>query len=66
MCTLGAGRGEEASSFADNLKDARLALPSDGALLLRATNTMDGIQTIARAPDAGEGGDSYLDTMGDL
>jgi type I restriction enzyme M protein len=61
MRTLGGGAGDGASSFADNLKDARLALPSDGALLLRAE-----IQTIARALDAGEGGDSYLDTMGDL
>ncbi len=66
MRGLGGGAGGEASSFADNLKDARLALPSDGALLLRAQNKIDEIQTIALALDAGEGGDSYLDTMGDL
>jgi type I restriction enzyme M protein len=66
MRTLGAGGGEEASSFAKNLEDARLALPNDGALLLRAKNKIDEIQTIARSLDAGEGGDSYLDTMGDL
>src|SRR5690606_38457924 len=36
------------------------------ALLLRAKNKIDEIQTIARAIDTGEGGDSYLDTMGDL
>ena len=62
----GASAGDEASSFANNLKDARLALPADGALLLRARNKIDEIQTIARSLDAGEGGDSYLDTMGDL
>lgn len=54
------------SSFARNLKDARLALPSDGALLLRAKNKIDEIQTVAKSLDSGDSGESYLDTMGDL
>lgn len=65
MRTLGTRAGED-SSFASNLKDARLALPADGGLLLRAKNKIDEIQGIARALDSGQGGDSYLDTMGDL
>lgn len=74
MRTLGSSggssgpRGGEASdsSFARNLKDARLALPADGALLLRARNKIDEIQVIAKSLDAGDGQSSYLDTMGDL
>ncbi len=65
MRTLGTRAGED-SSFAENLKDARLALPSDGALLLRAKNKIDEIQTIAKSLDSGQSGESYLDTMGDL
>jgi type I restriction enzyme M protein len=76
MRTLGASRTHDedfdsesdlkASSFARNLKDARLALPSDGALLLRARNKIDEIQTIARALATQNNQNSYLDTMGDL
>ena len=64
MRELGGAAGGD-SSFAQNLKDARLVLPSDGGLLLRAKNKIDEIQTIAKSLDSG-GGDSYLDTMGDL
>ena len=66
MRALGSNSSGGDSSFARNLKDARLALPSDGALLLRAKNKIDEIQTIAKSLDSGEGGASYLDTMGDL
>ena len=54
------------SSFARNLKDARLALPSDGALLLRAKNKIDEIQTLAKSLDSGDNATPYLDTMGDM
>lgn len=66
MRSLGNARVGAGSSFAHNLKDARLALPSDGALLLRARNKIDEIQGIAKALDTGDGQSSYLDTMGDL
>lgn len=65
MRNLGSRVGQT-SSFAENLKDARLALPPDGGLLLRAKNKIDEIQSIAKALDTGDSGSSYLDTMGDL